>query len=217
MSKPEEPAYYIDKKGGARHLLHAAIRLTLECEDAFGINLLAQSADKILLDLLKHKKIDDPMMLEESIVPERKKEFFRLYRQSFNFLKHADVDANSKLAVRNIITANEMLLFANVTRYRRLFSECTVHMQKLFALVTLLHPTLIRWKDMGETGEQFLTDRKTFEHMTRHECIAIIRNSTLNDGQILQEKATDLKLVYENNSRLLSGEQNPNTFRISID
>ncbi len=70
---------------------------------------------------------------------------------------------------------------------------------------------------MGETGEQFLTDRKTFEDMTRHECISIIRNSTLNDGHFLQEKANDLKLVYENNSRLLSGKQNPNSFRISID
>jgi hypothetical protein len=209
--------YIIDKKRGVRHLLHAAIRMTLEGEDALGINMLAQATDKVLLDLLKHAEIQDPMLLEERIVPERRNEFFRIYRQSFNFLKHANEDPKEKLPIGNILVTNEMLLFANIARYRKLFSEFTVHMQKHLTLVTLLHPRLIRWKDMGEKGEQFLKDRRTFEHMTRRECISLIKDHAYNDGGFLRERSEDLELVTETNHRRLNGEAGPERFRLPIE
>ena len=46
---------HIDKKQGLRHILHSAIRMTLNGEDAFAVNMLAQAADKVLLDLLKRQ------------------------------------------------------------------------------------------------------------------------------------------------------------------
>jgi hypothetical protein len=47
------PQRTIGKKAAVRHLIHAAIRMTMANEDAFAIHLLAQSPDKLLIDLSK--------------------------------------------------------------------------------------------------------------------------------------------------------------------
>jgi hypothetical protein len=57
----EPPLRYISKREGVRHVLHAAIRCVFYGEDPFAIHLLGQSAEKVLLDLLKNAKIEDPL------------------------------------------------------------------------------------------------------------------------------------------------------------
>jgi hypothetical protein len=52
----------MDKKRGLRHLIHAAIRLVFEGEDPFAINVIAQSAEKVELDLLRHWGHEDPVL-----------------------------------------------------------------------------------------------------------------------------------------------------------
>ena len=208
------PMFFIDKKEGLRHLLHSAIRMTLDGEDAFAINMLGQAADKVLIDLLKHAQIDDPIEFEDRIVPEHRKEFFRLYRRAFNFLKHAQDDAEEKLPVYNLIAANETLLFFNVIRYRRLFSEITTHMQMYFACAALLQPRFIKWENIGAKGQQLIDERKKIEYLTRHDAIKIIKENCYNSGKFLQERSEDLKFVYEANHMRLSGEPGPKGLKI---
>jgi hypothetical protein len=197
--------------------LHSAIRLIFDGEDAFAINMLGQSADKVLLDLLKHAQMDDPIQFEDRIVPEHRDEFFRIYRQAFNFLKHADKDPDEKLQVYNLAEANEVLLFINVIRFRQLFSEITTHMQMYFACAALLHPRFIKWQNMGILGNQFLSKSKNLEYVTRSEAIKIIKKNCYKTGKFLQERAEDLKIVEEANHFRLSGEPGPKRIRIPID
>jgi hypothetical protein len=208
------PNFFIDKKQGVRHLLHSAIRMIFDGEDAFTINMLGQAADKVLLDLLAHAKIDDPVQLEDRIVPEHKNEFFHLYRRAFNFLKHANKDANEKLPVYDLVTGNEVLLFFNVIRFGRLFSEFTAHMQAYLGCAALLHPTFIKWNDLGEKGQHVLNERKYLEHLSRGDAIKVIRENCYTSGAFLRERSDDLRFVYETNHRRLSGKPGPKTLRI---
>jgi hypothetical protein len=208
------PKFAIDRKQGLRHILHSAIRMLLDGEDAFAINVLSQSADKVLIDLLKHNKIDDPALFEDRIVPEHRKEFFRMHRQTFNFLKHAKEDPDGTLPVYDLVSSNELLLFVNVLRFKALYTEITTHMQTLFALAAILHPTLIKWKNLGEAGEKSIRDRNTFEHWTKNEAIKLVRDNCYNDGKFLKERADDLKLVSESHHLRLSGKSGPTRLRI---
>lgn len=191
--------------------------MTLEGEDAFAINMLAQAAEKVLLDLLKHAQMDDPIQFEDRIVPEHRKEFFRIYRQAFNFLKHANEDPNAKLPVHDIVVANEALLFFNILRYRRLFSEITYHMQIYFACAALLHPRFIKWQNIGIQGQSFLNERRNFAYVTRSKAIKIIKKNCYQTGEFLQERADDLSIVDEANHFRLSGQPGPEGIRIPFD
>jgi hypothetical protein len=118
MSAPDssdQPLRYIGKKEGVRHVLHAAIRSVFYGEDPFAIHLLGQSAEKVLLDLLKNAKIEDPIF--SLIKPEMRSEFFKYYREPYNFLKHADEDSDGKLRVHNIVASNDLLLYCCILRY----------------------------------------------------------------------------------------------------
>ena len=128
----EPPLRYISKREGVRHVLHAAIRSVFYGEDPFAIHLLGQSAEKVLLDLLKHANIEDPMLSMLSLLkPELRSEFFRFYREPYNFLKHADRDSGDKLGVHNIAASNDMLVYLCIVRYRMLFGSDTQHMRVL--------------------------------------------------------------------------------------
>jgi hypothetical protein len=215
IKRRRQPDFYIDKKQGLRHLLHAAIRLTLEGEDPFAITVLGQAADKVLLDLLKHAKIDDPASFADRIVPEHRRQFFEIYREAFNFLKHADNDPQSTLPVHNIVHSNELLIFINVVRYQRLYSEITRHMQCFIGLIGVLHPTLIKWGDEAR-GVQLKEQRKLFSHMTRRDAIRLIREQTFADPVFIGERTDDLESVGKSHSWRLSGKPGPEPFKIPV-
>jgi hypothetical protein len=215
INRTRSPDFYIDKKQGLRHLLHAAIRLTLDGEDPFAITMLGQGADKVLLDLLKHAKIDDPALFEEKIVPEHRKSFFDIYRQTFNFLKHADSDPEVKLPVHDIVRSNELLLFINVARYQRLYSEATRHMQSLIGLMGVLYPNLIKWENFGAQGLRLKEERKLYSHMTRRDAITLIRERTFADPAFIAERVDDLESVRKSYNWRLSGEPGREPFKIA--
>jgi hypothetical protein len=75
----DEPKRYITKIEGVRHVLHSAIRCQLGGENPFAIHILAQSVERVLVDILKAENIPDPFY--SLIKPERKAEFFAAYRE----------------------------------------------------------------------------------------------------------------------------------------
>jgi hypothetical protein len=137
----EPPLRYISKREGVRHILHAAIRSVFYGEDPFAFHLLGQSADKVLLDLLANAKIKDPIF--SLLKPEKRSEFFEAYREPYNFLKHADRDSDGKLGVRNIVAANDLLLFCCILRYDVLFGSHTQHMRVFSVFVGSFYPGIV--------------------------------------------------------------------------
>src|SRR5438046_6516059 len=98
----------IDKEQAVPYLLHSAIRLIMEGEDPFAIHMLAQSADKLLVDLAKARgeylKVDWELYIKD----EYQAEFFKKHREIYNFFKHADRDFDNALPVKDIIMLNVM-------------------------------------------------------------------------------------------------------------
>jgi hypothetical protein len=110
----DEPKRYITKIEGVRHVLHSAIRCQLGGENPFAIHILAQSVERVLVDILKAENIPDPFY--SLIKPERKAEFFAAYREPVNFLKHADKDHDGLLPVYDIVRASDLALLGAIVR-----------------------------------------------------------------------------------------------------
>jgi hypothetical protein len=147
--KPREPGRgppkrLLSKQEGVRHILHSAIRGTLRCEDPFAIHLLAQSAEKILIDVNTKAGLPDPLF--SMLKPGRATEFFAIYRESYNFLKHADKDGDGYLEVHEIVGSNDLSLFMSTFRYGTLFGKYTAHMFCMMMFAAVQYPGIITWE-----------------------------------------------------------------------
>jgi len=124
------PKRYLDKAEAVRHLIHAAVRMFAIGEDPFAIHLLVQSAEKLLIDLAKNRGVDLAFDWEAVIKTEYQREFFKMYRETYNFFKHADKDT-AELPVHNIAEGNAIGLLMAIENYLTLLGTPTEHM-KLF-------------------------------------------------------------------------------------
>jgi hypothetical protein len=134
------PRRRITKKQAVRHLIHAAVRMLAAAEDPFAIHLIVQSADKLLIDLSKRMK--KPLALDwtENIKDEHRSPLLAVFRETYNFLKHADKDHNEELHVGSIAESNVLQLAVCVANYHALFGAYTDHMRLLFAFAKLVMP-----------------------------------------------------------------------------
>lgn len=179
----------MDKKEAARHLLHSAIRMVMNQEDAFAIHLCIHSADKIIIDVSKKAGIELALNWEKYLRPERKKEAFSVIRETYNFLKHADNDWNSVLGVRDIVRSNTLALFACVLNYSAVFKEMTNHMQLMLLFTTLAHPTLV---NRDAYPPDFEEKFEGIEHMTPIEFFEGIQELQSVYPNLRAEKRADL-------------------------
>jgi hypothetical protein len=124
-----------------RHVLHSAIRCQLAGEDPFAIHILAQSVEKVAIDLLKANGIADPFY--SLIIPARRAEFFEAYREPVNFLKHADKDHDGLLPVYDIVRASDLALFGAIIRLMYLGEKLTSHMRVFLVFVATQFPNTI--------------------------------------------------------------------------
>ncbi len=122
------PKRTITKLDAIRHLLHASIRMHFAKEDPFAIHLLIQSTEKLIGDFAKGARIPGYTHWDALLIPERSKEFFVFYRETYNYFKHADRDWNERLSVYNPIVTNELSLFLNVTSARDIGIPFSEHM-----------------------------------------------------------------------------------------
>lgn len=151
--KRKQPRRRITKQQALRHLIHSAVRMIAAGEDPFAIHLIVQSADKILIDL--SKKLGKPLTLEwtESVKEEFRKPLMIVFRETYNFLKHADTDHGETLHVGSIAETNILQLAVACANYHSLFGEWTDHMKLLFNFAKLVSPE----------GFVMEADRPTFE------------------------------------------------------
>jgi hypothetical protein len=167
----DPPRRYIDKREGVRHVLHAAIRSVLNEEDPFAIHLLCQSAEKVLIDLLEKQGSTEPLSL---IIPvEKRRQWFSIHRETYNFLKHADRDSDDRLGVHNIVASNDLLLLACIIRFGLLFGPYTRHMSAFMIFADVLYPMT---NSVPAEVKPLLRDA-TPRALTRGELTSVIRHT----------------------------------------
>jgi hypothetical protein len=146
MAKPKvklprhPPRRTLTKQRAVRHLIHAAGRMAAAGEDPFAIQLLIQSADKLLIDLAKKAGRKLPFTWNELIKPEYKDAVIETIRETSNFFKHADKDPDAELHVGEIALANILQIGLCIVNYHALFGEWTDHMKLLFNFAKVVWP-----------------------------------------------------------------------------
>ena len=127
------PRRTITKQQAVRHLIHAATRMVAAAEDPFAIHLLVQSADKLLIDVAK--RTGKPLAHDwtEIVKPEYRHSLIRVFRETYNYLKHADSDHDESLHVGDIALSNILQLAVCIHNYHSLFGEWTDHMSLFLA------------------------------------------------------------------------------------
>jgi hypothetical protein len=134
------PRRRITKQQAIRHLIHAAVRMIAAAEDPFAIHLIVQSADKLLIDLSKRLKKPLAHDWVENIKDEYRAPLIVVFRETYNFLKHADNDHDQELHVGSIAESNILQLAVCIANYHALFGEQTDHMKLLFTFARLVFP-----------------------------------------------------------------------------
>jgi len=71
-------------------------------------------------------------------------------RETYNFLKHADIDHDEELHVGSISESNFLQLAVCIANYHALFGEYTDHMKLLFSFAKLIMPEGFVMPDLRE-------------------------------------------------------------------
>jgi hypothetical protein len=141
LGEREPPRRWLTKKQAVRHLIHAAVRMIVAGEDPFATHLVIQSADKLLVDLAPHTVAGKlPVDFTEFMKPEYKDALLKVYRETFNFLKHADRDHDQSLHVGDIALANVLQLGICIYNFSGLSNEFTDHMRLGSIFAKLVFP-----------------------------------------------------------------------------
>ena len=109
-----------------------------------GPSRLVQSADKLLIDISKKSGRTLKHDWVEFIKPEKLDFFFRTYRKTYNFFKHADHDFGQDLPVHDITGFNIIALFVAIQNYHALFGSYTGHMAFHNMFVQAVMPGIFR-------------------------------------------------------------------------
>jgi hypothetical protein len=86
----------INKVDAARRQLVTAIRIFFERKDPLAVHTIAAATQQILLDI-RSSKVESLLIDNEIIRSEKRKEINRMFRETQNFLKHADEDKDKML------------------------------------------------------------------------------------------------------------------------
>ena len=89
----------------------------MKMEDPFVVHLVVQSVDKLLIDVAEKMGTYLEAYWEVYIKDEYHSAFFTKYRETYNFLKHAKTDYESKLPVYDIMMINVANLFMFLVNY----------------------------------------------------------------------------------------------------
>jgi hypothetical protein len=191
----EEPRRLLNRHEAVRRLIHTAVRMFASGEDPFAVHLLIQSADKLLVDIAKKRAVNLAVDWGSLIKDEHRQEFFAMYRETYNFFKHADKGPDH-LSVYNITEANAAQLTIAVENYAILFGAVTSHMFVFRIFSRLWKPNwfLKKFEDFvpAEGAEEFAKSVATLREASPAEFFRIIAENRIGNAAFEQERATDL-------------------------
>jgi hypothetical protein len=160
---------------------------------------LAQSAEKVLVDVLVAQCIPDPFY--SMIKPERQNAFFAMYREPANFLKHADKDHDGLLPVYDIVRASDPAILGSIVRLLSLGEPLTSHMRVFLIFVSAQFPNTINLGALP--GLEDLVKSEHHRGSSRGDLAADLLTASRNSPECQQECMVDLVDVAVANSRPL--------------
>jgi hypothetical protein len=134
-------AMFIDKKHAARLLTNASIRSVFSGECPVANHVVIMSSRQILHEYADAHRISlmhdmRTHVKDKSLV----REFEFLWKQRYNFLKHADKDHDREINIRNVNFLNDFEILLNAEKYREMFSEMSAHMAIFKCFIALMYP-----------------------------------------------------------------------------
>lgn len=190
------PRRHLDKQEAIRHLIHAAFRLIAAGEDPFAIHLLIQSAEKLLLDVARKRGRTLGFDWEGKVRPEHKTEFFKVWRETYNYFKHADRDSLSELRVHDIAGVNATTLFITIENYRELYGSVTDHMRLYYIFIQCYMPDI--FEIPPENVLRHEAALALLHEMTPADLFSmILEHHTLYVPNFDKEKASDISDAFE--------------------
>jgi hypothetical protein len=164
-------------------------------EDPFAVHLLVQSADKLLIDIAKKRGVKLPADWVEIIKEEHRQEFFAMYRETYNFFKHADRGPDH-LAVYNISELNAAQLTMAVENYGAVFGPISAHMAVFRIFARLWKPNWFpkKFEDVfpPDKAESLAKMLATIRSGTPGEFLRIIIENRIGNTAFEQERSADL-------------------------
>lgn len=186
----DPPDREIDKIEAIRHLLQSSIRMLFWEEDPFALQLVSQSCDKLIVDCLEADGIQSPVNFADYLKPQYLKPFYRIHRETYNYLKHAKEDRHALLGVRNIVQNNEMSIFLNVAKFNVLRkSMYTAHIRYFLGYANIIMPKYFKDERMNQVH---LENEAGFNTGTRSDLLRIIRSQALQDPKFIAERNDDI-------------------------
>jgi hypothetical protein len=148
----------------------------------------------MILDLANKRGKSPRLDWEVYIKDEFHRPFFERLRETYNYLKHADTDADVELAVHDITSTNILALFIAITNYIDLFEETTDHMRFFSMFVMNLIPEMV--VACPETQE-FKSAISSLENMTPHDFFKTFEDNIGSLPNFAAEEAEDTKDVID--------------------
>ena len=198
----KKPDRLLRKEDGLRQVIHAAIRMTLGSEDAYGTHLLIRSAETVLSDLHKRKGMPDLFDLMSYVDPEFRPSLHAIHNETYNFLKHGHLSHDGEVPIHSIVLSNDVTLWMVSARFRNLFGYGTYHMSLYERLLQVIHPNFLKWNSQSQI-EEFITLRKRAEHLSRGELLGAAEFASRSDRQFQTEKEEDLIDVKKANETIM--------------
>jgi hypothetical protein len=181
----------VTKEQASRRLIHSAIRMYARGEDQYALHLMIQSADKILLDLAKHRGVELYLDWEKRLPKEFHKEFFAGFRRPYNFLKHADKDPDEVVDWDTIADFNLLQLGVCCRHFKEVFGYSTRHMDILSGVIP------IAFFERTETSPEVRDSIEKILLSNAHMTFGAFLRSILDRGEIdpkmALETAEDLR------------------------
>lgn len=182
----------LNKREAIRHLIHTAIRLIMTMENPFAIHLIVHSADKLLIDVAKQTNRPLAFDWETLVKPERRKHFFKKYRQTYNYLKHANIDFDDRLPRHEIMQLNILSLFLCITNFQSIYNRTTDHMVLFLGFIQALLPNVL--KVPPNMIAEHVEAMEAVESMTPKQYFATItENDTRLFPKLSEERTADLQ------------------------
>jgi hypothetical protein len=145
MAKTEMSGKYeIGEQEVCRQLIHSAVRLSLADSEPLAVHLAAMSAHDVLRAVAEERAVELTFDFDQFLKPDRRKEFWTIYKENVNFFKHADKDSEEIINIAGLSRRNELQTLMNISNYSVVFGPAiTSHMKAYLIFIAAEYPDVL--------------------------------------------------------------------------
>lgn len=177
----------INKQSASRRLIASAVKGSFAQDDILAVHLNTMAAYDLLRGYADAKKIQLDWDLRDFIKEEHFADAMKNYfKKPYNFLKHADRDADAELDISNLEAINDVFLLWVAKMHHDCFKEWSKHQALFVNYMLFSHPELIKEGSFKELTDKNL---KGMEANSRPEWMAAFKEVyRINDLAALEGK-----------------------------